>query len=112
MVKLLNCEQVRCLRARASAANSSSTCAGQRGASDPVFAEWEEQARCVVAFTEEHRASPTRTPSDRQTFALGEWLKKQRVRAREGTLVPERRHWLNENLPGWEGATYDDRFRG
>ncbi|WP_146185012.1 helicase associated domain-containing protein [Agromyces badenianii] len=68
---------------------------------------WLTTAERVACFRGTHGRLPTRRnsapPLERE---LGVWLNNQRTAARSAQLAPERRHWLDEQLPGWD----DPRF--
>lgn len=68
----------------------------------PYFNVWVTTAERVMRFRSDHGRLPSRrtngTPLERE---LGVWLNNQRCAARDERLSPERRRWLDEQIPEW-----------
>lgn len=60
---------------------------------------WQARLETAVAFHE----TSGRMPKRREP--AGQWLVDQRQRARKGTLSPERRALLDQQLPGWDARS-------
>ncbi|MFE6966762.1 helicase associated domain-containing protein [Agromyces sp. NPDC057679] len=77
------------------------------GWQSPQTNTWLARASEAVDFFQKHGRLPERrTSSIAMEAELASWLTAQRAGAREGTLLVERKDWLDANLPKWAEKKY------
>jgi len=69
---------------------------------------WSGHARSLAAFHAAHGRLPRSAERTPDGYPIGKWLSEQRFEARGKNgfqMDPRRRAWLDEHLPGWDGAS-------
>lgn len=71
-------------------------------------AQWRQPLVQLLVFIDVHRRHPVdrRRTADPDEVRLAHWLAAQRGALRDGTLDPERRFWLDRQVPGWLPADH------